>query len=1391
MEFSSWIAKFTAYYTSSRMNLSSIAEQHAYFRACLDGYLDNRIRDTIAADTPILGDDSCLALLRTEFLTRYPVFTRRLEYFRAAQPVGQTFTEWAASLRRKGEEASLDQMVLDDYTVMRYITGTSDAKLKEKFIAARNPTVAALNTIATDYEATIASLKAMNSASTSYAAAAGRNRQKSPARKGKPKKGKGKSSTRSSRDRKGSRSRSPPKKSRNPKRDRMMKEGLCFRCNKARHDDMEDCRARDATCDSCGKDGHYASACFAGQFEDKKQRSRSRSPSARSSPAKGRARSHSRAQAQSVVVGCIYDGPNSPTPRLHVGIRSNGTAFEYPALPDTGATRSIIDASLAHTYGIVTSTRRKERITTASGEGMRCLGTVFLDVSFGDKVVKVDALVAVGLQAGFLLSWHDLQRLDVLTQTFPSPPRSRRNPHATVAVIHTSTDTIAGLLKEYSDVFDDSEVTPMNGPPMTVHLRTDDPDYYPSRCLTARLIPKHYQSAAQEAIDLFVKSGVIEKVSGPTDWISPAFFVPKANGKVRLVVDYSNINRFIRRPVHPFPCPRDIIRGILPTSKFFVKLDATQGYFQIPLDDDSKDLTTFLLPSGRYRFTRAPMGMNSSSDEWCARSDDALSAIPDVVKIVDDTLIQADTEEEAIRRLRIALDCCRKANITLAKKKVEIGTSIPFAGYIISSSGVKPDPAKIEALSAFPTPTDLTQLRGFLGLANQLGFFVPDLAHMTAPLRQLLKKEVAYVWLEDHEDAFNTIKKMLTSSMVVHPFDPKLKSELLTDASRLHGLGYALVQKEGSSDRLRLVQCGSRSLLPAESKYATNELEMLAIQWAIVACKYYLLGADFTVVTDHRPLQGTFTKPLADITNARLLRFREKLADYRFNVVWTPGKTHMIADALSRSPVFHPDPADHSDDVTVNHVTTDPSLQFIADEASRDEAYGKVRTALLSCVRAADLPPDHPARPFKQVWDDLSVDGAIIIYDGQRIVIPSGLREQILGLLHRSHAGITRTKKLAREYYYWPGIGNDITKMVDRCEACQLSRPSQAAEPLQPHPEATYPMHSLSMDLFEEAGKHYLLVVDRFSGYPFVFRLRSLKTSAIIDILRDLFLTWGYPDEILTDGGPQFRTEFHTYCEDNWIEYDISSPYHQQSNGQAEAAVKNMKTLMAKCSSYSDFESSLQFWRSTPRSKGNESPSLLFLGRKPRTRLPGLRKKTKVARTILPAYGLQQLHPGDRVRVQNPLTKKWSKLATVQSVRSSGRSYYVKVDDGNILLRNRVFLKLLPSVDTSFARRRELISDSLTTQMKSTTFPATQHAEVQEKEGQTEEEDDIPPSGSPLNPSANSRTYADAAKSGKSAKSARRSTKAATTSPKPIIRTQFVRRSPRLHNNIKKHIHFK
>ena len=214
----------------------------------------------------------------------------------------------------------------------------------------------------------------------------------------------------------------------------------------------------------------------------------------------------------------------------------------------------------------------------------------------------------------------------------------------------------------------------------------------PFKITTSRRVPLRFEKEANKVVDDLIAKKVIVPVKETTEWCSPAFFVPKADGiKMRLVTDYTQLNKYVKRPVHPFPSTRDILQAIPKEAKIFAKLDAVHGYFQLALDEQSSITTTFLLPQGKFRYLRAPMGLNASSDEWCCHSDRIIEGLPWARKIVDDTLIWAENLDILKERITEVLDRCREYNVTISKKTFEIGEIIEFAGHMISATGIRPD----------------------------------------------------------------------------------------------------------------------------------------------------------------------------------------------------------------------------------------------------------------------------------------------------------------------------------------------------------------------------------------------------------------------------------------------------------------------------------------------------------------------------------------------------------------------------------------------------------------------------------------------------------------------------------------------------------------------------
>ncbi len=458
-------------------------------------------------------------------------------------------------------------------------------------------------------------------------------------------------------------------------------------------------------------------------------------------------------------------------------------------------------------------------------------------------------------------------------------------------------------------------------------------------------------------------------------------------------------------------------------------------------------LMTFIVPQGQFQYCCAPMGLSSSGDEYCTRGDTALCGIQNIKKIMDDILIHATAIPEILQKVQEVFERCRKHGITLSREKVRMGNEVKFAGYILSDKGVRVDPDKLKAIRDFPEPTNVTQLRSFLGLATQLGKFMPDLTQATIPLRALLKNNTARLWLPEHSTAMTQTKAILLKPAEMNHFDISKSSHFFADASRLYGLGYTLIQYD--DHKPHIIQCGSRSLSSAETNYAIIELECLAIVWAIQKCRIYLARWDFIVYSDHKPLKQIFeTKSLDYVEGSWIHRLVQKVSSYTFQFNYMPGKDHMIADALLRAPVFKPD----SREVVIMNSTrtrsqSDPLLKNMDLAVLQDTEYQKIVQAFDDNKPIKKLLITHPARQLISVWHRISKDGDLLLVDSQQIIIPVTLCKGILQNLHKAHVGITKTRQNAQQCYFWPGINKDTSKLVGSCLKCQKYIPSNPADP--------------------------------------------------------------------------------------------------------------------------------------------------------------------------------------------------------------------------------------------------------------------------------------------------------------------------------------------------------
>lgn len=500
------------------------------------------------------------------------------------------------------------------------------------------------------------------------------------------------------------------------------------------------------------------------------------------------------------------------------------------------------------------------------------------------------------------------------------------------------------------------------------------------------------------------------------------------------------------------------------------------------------------------------------------------------------------------------------------------------------------------------------------------------------------------------------------------------------------------------------------------------ELECLSAAWAMHKCRQFLEGlSSFELVTDHKPLIPILNSYAMDkLDNPRLLRLRLKMQRYSFVARWVPGKQNADADALSRAPVDHVTTSDElgeglpsfpakiammsliGAELSTADPTLDPVLEKIKCAAAIDPIMLKLRNQIVAGFPNDKCNLDIDLRRYWCVKDRLTIDESDdMIVLGPRVVIQQSLRAAILRDLSAMHQGATKTRQRARLSVYWPGIDNHIVNATRNCDECRKHIPSLPPEPFRPRPPATRPFEQIHADLGEVNGRHFLVIVDSFSGWPHVVAFRDIKTSArtIIGHIRTFFSSVGAPVAFWSDNGPQFgAAEFRRFLADWGIIPLTSSPYYAKSNGRAEAAINTMKTLIR--GSYTSgafdeakFAKSILLFRNAPRS-GGASPAQLVFNRPVRDCLPAhrrsfapewqkaadtLEKRARRSKELQIAHYNKRTRPlaafvvGNYVLIQHPVSKQWATPGIIVEV-GRHRDYLIKTPAGRIFRRNRRFL---------------------------------------------------------------------------------------------------------------------
>ena len=711
---------------------------------------------------------------------------------------------------------------------------------------------------------------------------------------------------------------------------------------------------------------------------------------------------------------------------------------------------------------------------------------------------------------------------------------------------------VKNLINEYSGLFEG--IGKLKDKEIKLHID----ESVPPVAQPHRRIPFHMREKVEKELQRLEQLDIIEKVDGPTEWVSPIVVAPKKNGEIRLCVDMRQANKAIKRERHITPTIDDIIAK-LNGAKVFSKTDMNQGFHQCVLSHGSRNITVFSTHVGLRRYKRLNYGISASPEIFQNEVRKALEGLEGCLKMSDDIIIYGENQEEHDRNLKAVFERFKQKNLTLNKNKCTFSQKqVKFFGFIFSDKGISADPEKVEAIKRADRPNSSSEVRSFLGMVGYVSRFIHDYSTITEPLRKLTKSDEPWIWAEEQENAFQTLKNILSSDTVMSYFDPAKETQLRVDASPV-GLAAILSQDN------KIVAYASRALSPVEQRYSQTERECLSIVWGIEHFHLYVYGKSFTLISDHKPLihiLGTQASPKSKRQSLRLERWRLRLVTYDFTIRYEKGALN-VSDYLSRHPIANPPKTSIAEDY-VNFIASHSlpnalTLSDIANATKEDPTLQNVIKAVKSNNWSEKLcKSDKMYNAYAKLCHELTVlevNNQEIILRGTRLVIPENLQKHCVDLAHDGHMGIVKTKALLREKVWFPFLDVLVEDKCKHCIPCLAVSPRNPPEPVKVSELPQKPWDEVSIDFLGSIdGTNYcMVVICDYSRYPVVETLTSLSAKAVIPRLDRIFSMFGIPSVCRTDSGPPFQgDEFRQFAKRMGFKHRRITPLNPRANSVVE-----------------------------------------------------------------------------------------------------------------------------------------------------------------------------------------------------------------------------------------------
>lgn len=664
---------------------------------------------------------------------------------------------------------------------------------------------------------------------------------------------------------------------------------------------------------------------------------------------------------------------------------------------------------------------------------------------------------------------------------------------------------------------------------------------------TSRLysISKPERESMEKYISESLAAGIIRSSTSPVG--AGFFFVGKKDGTLRPCIDYRALNQITVKNKYPLPLLASALE-LVQGATIFTKLDLRNAYHLIRMREGDEWKTAFRTPLGHFEYLVMPFGLMNAPAVFQSLVNDVLRDYLNqfVFVYLDDILIFSRSLEEHREHVRLVLQRLLENQLFVKAEKCEFhASSVTFLGYVLSSGQVKTDPAKVQAVLDWPTPTSRKQLQRFLGFANFYRRFIKNYSQTVLPLTSLTSTKASFSWSPTAEQSFLELKRRFAAAPILMQPDPLKQFVVEVDASD-SGVGAVLSQVSSSDNRLHPCAFFSRRLSSAERNYDVGDRELLAMKMAFDEWRHWLEGAEHPIVvwTDHKNLAYL---QQAKRLNPRQSRWSLFFSRFNFTISYRPGSRNTKPDALSR--LFS---SDH--DV--------PAATIIPPSCVVGALSWEIKDQVLAAQQTEPGPVNKPPN---------------------RLYVPSSVRARLIHWAHTAkfscHPGINRTVTLIRRNFWWPSLFRDVKDYVLACSVCarNKTRNQPPSGLLHPLPVPKRPWSHIALDFVtglppSKGFTTILTVVDRFSKACHLVPLRKLPTAMQTAQLltKHVFRLHGIPAEILSDRGPQFVSRvWKGFGTALGAKVALSSGFHPQTNGQTERLNQELEAaLRCLCSSH-------------------------------------------------------------------------------------------------------------------------------------------------------------------------------------------------------------------------------